>query len=66
MATLMYKIANEEHPDPCAISTDLPPEVGEVIHQGLEKDPEKRFQTGGEMALALRACLQAIGTSTPG
>ncbi len=63
MATLMYKIANEP-PTPIA---ELRPELVEkapcllkIIEKALEKDREKRYQTGAEMARDLKACAKMI------
>jgi eukaryotic-like serine/threonine-protein kinase len=64
MATLMYKIANEEHPSPDTIRPELPRCVTVVINRTLVKDIEKRYQTGGQMAADIRKCLQII-TQTP-
>ena len=61
MATLMFKIANEEHPDVLEIKADLPPSVKQVIDKALKKDAEIRYQDGKEMAQELRACIQELG-----
>ena len=61
MATLMFKIANEEHPDVLEIKADLPPSVKQVIDKALKKDAEVRYQDGSEMATDLRACIQELG-----
>ena len=54
MATLMYKIANEAPPSPTIYNESLPSEVVKIIERGLEKDLEKRYQRGNEMAADLR------------
>ena len=61
MATLMFKIANEEHPDVLEIKADLPPSVKQVIDKALKKDAEVRYQDGKEMATDLRACIEELG-----
>ena len=61
MATLMFKIANEEHPDVLEIKADLPPSVKKVIDKALKKDAEVRYQDGAEMGNDLRACIQELG-----
>ena len=58
MATLMFQIANEKHPDIVQARADLPPSLRPVIDKALAKDPAKRFQTGEELAAALMQCLQ--------
>ncbi|MDX1432680.1 MAG: serine/threonine-protein kinase [Gammaproteobacteria bacterium] len=56
MATLMYKIANEEHPDPLSIRPDLPPCLKAIIAKSLAKAVNERYSRGAEMARDLRAC----------
>lgn len=58
MATLMFKIANEPHPKPDTIRPELPRCVTVIINRALAKDPEKRYQTGAQMASDLRKCMQ--------
>jgi serine/threonine protein kinase len=58
MTALMYKIANEPHTPLAAIRPDLPA-IDRIINRALAKRPDDRFQTGAEMAAALRACLGA-------
>ena len=62
MATLMFKIANEEHPDVLEIKADLPPGVKIVIDKALKKDADTRYQDGAEMAKDLRACIQELSS----
>ena len=59
MATLMFKIANEPHPSARVARPDLPPALAAVIDRALEKDLEKRYARGGEMAAELRAAAKA-------
>jgi len=61
MATLMFKIANEEHPDPLQIRADLPPCIKAIIDKALRKTPDERYQDGAEMARDLRACGATLG-----
>ncbi len=44
-------------PRPSIFSPDLPEPLERVILRGMEKDPEARFRTAGEMASALRHIL---------
>lgn len=60
MATLMYKIANELHPDPGVFDPDLPECVAHIIDRALAKEPDGRYPTGSEMAHDLRACAAAF------
>ncbi len=43
----------EPPPSACAVRTDLPPVVDEVIARAMAKDPAQRFQTAAEMLEAL-------------
>ena len=62
MATLMFKIANEEHPDILGIRADLPESVKAVIDRALKKDADERYQDGVEMARDIRACIASISS----
>jgi len=64
MAQLMFRIANEAHPDIRAINPTLPDKLVAVIDKALVKDPAARYQTGAEMAADLRACL-GTASATP-
>jgi serine/threonine-protein kinase len=57
MAQLMFKIANEPHADVRTVNPQLPPALSFVIDKALKKNIAERFQTGAEMAKAVRACL---------
>ncbi|CAG0981867.1 partial eukaryotic-like serine/threonine-protein kinase, partial [Gammaproteobacteria bacterium] len=59
MATLMYKIANEAHAGAQTVNPALPDCLAAIIDRMLEKDPEKRYQHGTEVAAVLRACLES-------
>ena len=56
---VMSHIAKAPHPDILTVRPDLPPAVGKVIDRALAKDIENRFQSGQEMAQALRHCMNA-------
>jgi len=56
MASLMFKITNEEAPDIRTLRPDLPDCVVEIINKTLVKDAEQRYQTGAEMADDLKLC----------
>jgi serine/threonine-protein kinase len=60
MAQLMYKIANEPHPDVRTHNPRLPACVAAIVNKALAKDPEARYQDGEQMAKALRLCLQSL------
>jgi eukaryotic-like serine/threonine-protein kinase len=60
MAQLMFRIANEPHDDIMAIKPDVPPCVAEIINKALAKQVEQRYQTGNEMAEAIRRCAASL------
>ena len=62
MATLMFKIANDDHPDVSSLRIDVPACVKKIIDKSLKKDRNERYQRGREMAQDLRDC---IATTTP-
>ncbi len=63
MATLMYKIANEEHPTASTIRPDLPRCVSIIINRALAKDRNKRYQNGAQMASDISKCRQIMKKS---
>ncbi len=60
MATLMYKIANEEHPDVTVLRPDLPPCVRDIVNRMLDKNVETRYQSGTDIARDIRACMDQL------
>ncbi|MFK8031399.1 MAG: CHASE2 domain-containing serine/threonine-protein kinase [Gammaproteobacteria bacterium] len=60
MATLMYKIANDEHAPLHSVRPELPPQLAHVIDTALSKEPADRYETGLEMAHDIRECLQHL------
>ncbi|HUR41313.1 MAG TPA: serine/threonine-protein kinase [Verrucomicrobiae bacterium] len=60
MATLMFKIANEPHPQATTVRPDLPAGLNAVIDRALEKDLAKRYARGSELAADLRAAMRAV------
>ncbi len=58
MASLMFKITNEEIADVRTIRAEIPEAVSTVINKALTKDVEQRFQTGTEFANKLKPFLK--------
>ncbi|MBE9515513.1 MAG: CHASE2 domain-containing protein [Proteobacteria bacterium] len=56
MAALMYQITNKKHPDITKIREDLPPCVRTITDKALQKDPDRRYQTGADMREAIEKC----------
>jgi serine/threonine-protein kinase len=59
MTKLMFVIANEPHESVTTVRPDLPECLNPIVDRALAKDPAERFQTGAEMAAALRNAAQA-------
>ena len=60
MASLMYQIANEEHPNPASINPNVPRCVTIIINRALAKDVKKRYQRGREMVHDITKCLKIM------
>lgn len=60
MTNLMYNIANEKHPDIRRYKPELPTCVASVVNKALQKEAEKRFQSGKQMAAAIKRCHDQI------
>ena len=58
---VMYGIVHEAPPP----LTGVPPELASAVSRCLEKRPEDRFATAGELAAALEACLKPARRETP-
>ena len=60
IANLMYNIANEKHPDIRRYRHDLPNCVNNLVNKALLKEVDKRFQSGRQMAVAMKRCQEHI------
>jgi serine/threonine protein kinase len=63
---VIYKHANAPLPLPRTKRPDLPQGIENVILKSLAKEPDDRFQTVEEMALALRATIRAPSNANDG
>jgi serine/threonine-protein kinase len=61
LSSLMYRIANESHPDPCKLRSDLPSCARAIINRALQKNAERRYANAAQMATALRRCGEKAG-----
>lgn len=66
MAQLMFRIANEPHPDIRSFKPGLPDCLLAIIDRALTKDPETRYQTGAEFAQDVRACMKLSSAPAAG
>jgi eukaryotic-like serine/threonine-protein kinase len=53
---VMYRVAKEPHTDILSVRPHLPACVCAVINRALEKKEADRYQSGSEMAEAIRHC----------
>jgi serine/threonine protein kinase/Tfp pilus assembly protein PilF len=53
-AAMMYSILNEEPESFHTLAPDASPELLHILNRALEKDPDERYQTVGEMVIDLR------------
>jgi len=60
MATLMFQIANEPHPDIREHKSDLPESLAKLIDKMLTKDPETRIASGNQAVRGIIDCLKDI------
>ena len=60
MATLLYQITKEEPPPIEEAAPDVPVGLRHIVSKLLSKQPEKRFQTGAELAKALTRELRSL------
>src|SRR6185503_8367835 len=67
---VIYAHLSEDPPRPSRVRADLPEGLDAVIAKGLEKVPERRFASCGDLMAAARAAVDAAGplaeTSPPG
>jgi len=60
MASLMFKITNEEAPDVKSIRTEIPDNLSSIINKALVKNADDRYQTGTEMANDLKTLMISL------
>jgi eukaryotic-like serine/threonine-protein kinase len=60
MSALMYKVANESHIDIRQLNPEFSEDLAMTVNKLLEKNPENRYQTGDEVANALKKCVIKI------
>jgi serine/threonine-protein kinase len=60
MTRLMHKIAIEAHVPLLALRPELPELAEQIMTRALAKSAQDRYQTGAEMAVALRGCIRLV------
>jgi serine/threonine-protein kinase len=56
MASLMFKITNEDAPDIRILRPDIPDCLVDIVNKTLVKNADERYQTGKELANDLKLC----------
>jgi serine/threonine-protein kinase len=62
----MKKVLDARVEPPSVYIEDIPPSLEEIVLRGLDRDPAKRFQTAGEMALAIEEAVPMVAASKIG
>lgn len=57
---VMCSVAKDPHKDILSLKPDLPACVRAVINRAMQKDPADRYQSGSEMAQAIRQCAEML------
>jgi serine/threonine protein kinase len=60
MHEVTLRIVQEPSPIPSTFSADIPAALNPIVLKCLEKNPEKRFQTGAELARVLAAVARSL------
>ena len=60
-AEIMNAVINERHRPVTELNQAVPEELSTAVDRALSKDPRDRFQSMGEMLLALRQAARAVG-----
>ncbi|MBN1831495.1 MAG: CHASE2 domain-containing protein [Deltaproteobacteria bacterium] len=66
LANLFYRITQGKHPSPRQFNPRVPTPVEQILDKSLEKTPDKRFQTAGELAKYLRILMEKMDELTGG
>ena len=66
MAQLMYKIANESPTDILSVNPNVPAGLVAFLDKALAKNPDERFPSGEEFAVALRAAAAGSAATAAG
>jgi serine/threonine-protein kinase len=66
MATLLYRIVNDQQRDPGEFRPELPSALRKVIQNALGKQPDRRYQTGAHLAEHLRMVRERMARGRAG
>jgi hypothetical protein len=60
MASLMFKITNEEAPDVRSVRPEIEDSIALVIKKLLMKNTDQRYQSGTDLANDLKAIMDSL------
>jgi beta-lactam-binding protein with PASTA domain len=63
--TVLYQIVHADPPNALDIQPDLPAVLGPVLRKALAREPDDRYQSGGELVEAVRASMQPSAVAEP-
>jgi hypothetical protein len=64
ISTIIYRVLYEDPRPPAAYNPVLPPEVNGILERALEKEPDRRYQNGSEMAADLAKAFAGLPMET--
>ncbi len=64
VGNLVDAVLHRRPPPPSTLRPEVDPDFDRLVSRALEKDPERRYQSAGEMERALEALQSAGGTAT--
>ena len=64
ISTIIYRVLYEDPRPPAVHNPALPPEINGILERALEKEPERRYQLGSEMAADLAKAFAGLPPET--
>src|SRR6266446_2264638 len=64
ISTIIYRVLCEDPRPPAAYNTALPPEINGILERALDKEPDRRYQTGSELVAELAKAFVGLPPAT--
>jgi serine/threonine protein kinase len=64
ISTIIYRVLYEDARPPAAHNPALPPEINAILERALAKEPDRRYQTGSELAADLAKAFAGLPPET--
>ncbi len=64
ISTIIYRVLYEDPRPPAAYNTALPPELNGILERALDKEPDRRYQTGSELVAELAKAFAGLPPET--